>query len=192
MGVAASRKEERMSRRLVPAALVLSLLVIGSATDAAPNTKTKRISVRSNGSQATGGYSYVPVMSNSGRYIAFASYATDLVANDGNNDVDVFLHDRVTGKTRRVSVKSNGDEGPANLGSSDPDISDNGRYIVFDSYAGLVNADTNGNRDVYIHDRVTKKTRRVSLRSNGTQTGAGQNYAPQISGNGRSRCVHVR
>ena len=86
----------------------MSLVVAGSAQ--AVTTKTRRISLRSNGAQAQGCYSYVwsRSISATGRFVAFESAATNLVSNDTNGVYDVFVRDRVTGKTRRVSVRSNG------------------------------------------------------------------------------------
>jgi Tol biopolymer transport system component len=146
--------------------------------------KTKRVSVRSDGKQGKG-YSYSPSISANGRYVAFVSGAKNLVARDTNGTEDIFVHDRVTKKTTRVSVKSNGKE--ANGGNSfDPSISADGRVVAFESDASnLVARDTNGRDDVFVHDRVTKKTTRVSVKSNGKQGTGGNSFSPSISADGR-------
>ena len=82
------------------------------------------------------------------RYVAFESYATNLVKNDMNGVSDAFVHDRNAGKTTRLSVRSNGTEG--DLDSYGPSISKNGNYVAFDSNAtNLVNNATNGDMDVF-------------------------------------------
>jgi tricorn protease-like protein len=144
--------------------------------------KTRRVSVRSNGVEANGA-SQMPDISDSGRFVTFSSDASNLVPGDTNATSDIFVHDRKTGKTTRVSTLSNGDE--ANGPSSLPNISGNGRFVSFDSLAtNLVPGDGNGVSDVFVKDRKTGKTRRVSLRSNGTQ-GNGVSVYSDISPNGR-------
>jgi Tol biopolymer transport system component len=94
----------------------------------------------------------------------------------------VFVHDRQTGQTTLVSVDSGGGQG--NLSSVDPHISGNGRFVAFVSYASnLVAGDTNGRGDVFVHDRATGQTTRVSVGSEGAQGNAGS-ASPAISANG--------
>ena len=91
-------------------------------------------------------------MSADGRYIAFESYASNLVSGDDNGQTDIFLHDRQTGQTVRVSVASDGSQ--ANSYSGGSALSGNGRYVAFDSEASnLVGGDTNNQRDVFVSDR---------------------------------------
>jgi len=117
------------------------------------------------------------------RYVAFVSLASNLVGADTNGFADVFVHDRVTGKTERLRVRSNGNQG--NDQSVVPSISADGRYVAFLSFASnLVGADTNGFEDVFVYDRVTGKTERVSVRSNGDQ-GNDSSVIPSISADGR-------
>ena len=126
---------------------LLALAVAVPATSAA-DAKTKLASIRSNGTQGNDG-SYDPSISDDGRYVAFESDATRLVHNDTNGEKDIFVHDRNTGKTKRVSIRSNGTEAFGGS-SSDPSISDDGRYVAFESYATrLVHNDTNGTGDVF-------------------------------------------
>lgn len=90
-----------------------------------------------------------------GPYIAFESSATNLVASDTNGTGDVFVHDRQTGTTTRVSVDSSGNES-AGGASGASSISAGGRFVAFDSDAtNLVGNDTNGQIDVFVYDRQT-------------------------------------
>ena len=143
---------------------------------------TTRISVDSSGVQGNGA-SYDPSISADGRYVAFWSRADNLVTGDTNFIFDIFVHDRQTGATTRVSVYSGGVQG--NGGSYDPSISADGRYVAFDSTAvNLVTGDTNATGDVFVHDRQTGATTRVSVDSSGVQ-GNGGSYRPSISADGR-------
>jgi TonB family protein len=93
--------------------------------------------------------------------VAFSSDASNLVPGDTNGKPDVFVHDRQTGRTTRVSVAS--DNVQANSGSCSPSISADGRYVAFESSAdNLVPGDTNGTLDVFVNDRLTGRTTWVS------------------------------
>ncbi|MBI3784003.1 MAG: hypothetical protein HY270_11440, partial [Deltaproteobacteria bacterium] len=128
--------------------------------------------------------SFSPVASANGRYVAFHSNATNLVPGDTNAASDVFVHDRQTGVTERVSVDSSGAQG--NGASSFPKISDDGRYVAFVSSASnLVAGDTNGQSDAFVHDRVTGATERVNVASSGAQSGGGVGSV-FVSADGRS------
>ncbi|ELR99382.1 PD40 domain-containing protein [Gloeocapsa sp. PCC 73106] len=143
---------------------------------------TRRVNVASDSTQSNG-YSYVPDISGNGRYVTFASSASNLVPGDTNLAADIFVHDLQTGITSRVSIASDGNQG--NNDSDSPGISSDGRYITFASYANnLVEGDTNGQRDIFVHDLQTGTTRRVNIASDGTQ-GNNWSYHPTISGNGR-------
>jgi archaellum component FlaF (FlaF/FlaG flagellin family) len=146
------------------------------------NGSTTRVSVDSNGMQANNG-SYDPVISSDGRWVAFMSIATNLVPGDTNGFQDVFVHDRLTGATTRVSVDSGGTQ--ANGLSVLPSISSDGRYVSFESAAtNLVPGDTNGFRDIFVRDRVSGMTTRASLASSGAQ-GNGYSAYSAISADGR-------
>jgi Tol biopolymer transport system component len=151
---------------------------------------TRRVSVRSDGDQATGGESVYPAISANGRWITYDSGATNLVDNDTNDMTDVFLFDRDTGVTRRVSVRSNGDQATGG-GSWGPAISADGRWVTFTSYSeALVNNDTNTTTDVFLFDRDTGVTRRVSVRSNGDQATGGYSDSSAISADGQWITYH--
>jgi Tol biopolymer transport system component len=147
---------------------------------------TTRVSVDSAGTQATGGNAGggSPSISSDGRYVAFDSDATNLVAGDTNGHSDVFVHDRQTGATTRVSVNSDGTQGNGSIINT-PSISSDGRYVAFVSTASnLVRGDTNGVPDVFVHDRQTGVTRRVSVSSTGSQSN-GWSFNQSISADGR-------
>jgi Tol biopolymer transport system component len=144
--------------------------------------QTRRVSVAADGTPANG-YSVQPAMSSNGRFVAFASDATNLVAGDTNRRVDVFVKDLQTGTVERVSVGPDGRQG--NGGSDEPSISADGRFVSFESFASnLVAGDTNAMLDVFLHDRATGHTRRVSVGSEGTQANAA-NWTPSLSADGR-------
>lgn len=157
---------------------------------------TERVSVASDGTQANGD-SFRPALSADGRFVAFVSCASNLVAEDTNGGVppdgpcvnDVFVHDRATGGTTRVSVDSDGRQ--ADGESLDPAISADGRLVAFTSFAtNLVADDTNERGDVFVHDLVTGATRRVSVSSldeeGNDQSGEFSYHQIAISGDGRS------
>ena len=116
--------------------------------------KTTLVSVSSTGVQGNANSS-PPSISIDGRYIAFESWADNLVDGDSNNAADIFVHDRQTGQTERVSVSSIGAQG--NDSSYSPSISSNGRYVAFSSSAdNLVDGDSNLYRDVFVHERISE------------------------------------
>ena len=147
--------------------------------------QTMRVSIASDGSQGNGG-SNSSSLSADGRYVAFWSWASNLVAGDTNGIYDVFMHDCLTGQTTRVSVAGDGSEG--NWGSVCPSLNADGRHVAFSSGASnLVPGDTNGNDDVFVHDCITGQTTRVSVAGDGSQgDGYSGTYALSLSADGRS------
>ncbi len=143
--------------------------------------QTSRISIASDSTQGNG-LSFVSFISADGRYIAFRSVASNLVSGDTNNQDDVFVHDRQTGDTVRVSVNSNGVQG--NGPSIKPSLSADARYVAFESWATNLVSDTNNMEDVFVHDLQTHQTSRVSIASNGAQAND-QSDLPFISTDGR-------
>ncbi len=143
---------------------------------------TSRASVSSGGDQGDAA-SFSPSLSGDGRFVAFASDATNLVAGDTNGTRDVFVRDRLLGTTERVSVASDGTQ--ANGFSAPPSLSDDGRFVAFGSFAGtLVPSDTNGTLDVFVHDRETRVTTRVSVDGAGNQAD-GLSSGASMSADGR-------
>lgn len=119
------------------------------------------------GAEANGTSTYTD-LSSDGRFVVFQSAATNLIDNDGNSTVDIFVFDRETGVTRRASVASDGVE--ANAFSVQPSISGDGRFVIFASDAtNLVEGDTNATRDIFVHELSSGETTRVSVSSSGLQ-----------------------
>jgi Tol biopolymer transport system component len=115
---------------------------------------TERVSVDSTGGQGNG-LSEGSSLSADGRYVTFNSFANNLVLGDSNNDSDVFVHDRRTGTTERMSVDSSGAQGDLASNLGDPTISADGRYVGLGSSAtNLVVGDMNGEVDIFVRDRV--------------------------------------
>jgi Tol biopolymer transport system component len=118
-----------------------------------------------------------------GRHVAFRSLATNLVASDANGTWDIFVHDRASGTTTRVSVDEAGDE--ANRSSSAPTLSADGRFVAFSSSASdLVPLDTNALADIFVHDRLSGTTTRASVASGGAQSD-GHSLDVALSADGR-------
>ena len=142
---------------------------------------TERVSVSSTGAQGNDG-SGGAAISADGRYVAFDSIATNLVPDDTNECIDVFVHDRVLGTTERVSVSSLGQQG--SLDSQFPSISAHGRFVAFVSSAfNLVPGDTNNLPDIFVRDRLLGTTERVSVSTAGEEANAASGPA-SISANG--------
>jgi Tol biopolymer transport system component len=146
---------------------------------------TELVSVTPNGrpnDQPSGTLSLA--ISADGRFVAFDSYATNLVKGDTNNRRDVFVRDRIVGRTERVSVGADGTQ--ANRQSGFPSLSANGRFVAFSSPAtDLVPGDTNRKVDIFVHDRLIGTTQRASISSSGVQ-GNGGSFVSAISGDGRT------
>ena len=158
------------------------VLVAALAGGLARAQSTERVSVDSGGAQGNGD-SKPPSLSANGRFVVFASSASNLVPGDTNNRDDVFVHDRQSGTTERVSIDAAGVE--ANSDSTEPSISADSRFVVFTSFASnLVAGDSNGCSDVFVHDRQTGTIERVSVDSNGAQ-GVVDSSSPSISADGR-------
>ena len=162
------------------ACLGLALLVLPAA-GAGPGATT-RVSVGPGNAQGNG-RSFIPALSADGRYAAFYSDASNLVAGDTNGARDVFVRDLQTGETTRVSVSTSGAE--ANGDSFAPALSSDGRFVAFSSSASnLVDGDTNDANDIFVRDRQTDTTSRVSVGVDGSQANGGSD-SPSLSGDGR-------
>ena len=143
---------------------------------------TVRASVDATGGDAND-YSLWPSISTDGRYVAFASAASDLVPGDGNGVIDVFVRDLVAGTTVRASVDALGGDPDGN--STTPAITPDGRYVAFASYANdLVPGDRNGYADVFVRDLVAGTTTRVSVDRARRDTN-GASYQASITPDGR-------
>lgn len=156
---------------------VADIAVVGLRKGQARCVSLSTAGVKGNGASAD------PALDKSGRRVAFASLATNLVEGDTNLERDIFVRDVAKETTVRVSVASDGTE--ADGASEKPSISGNGRLVVFASHAtNLVPDDTNGFEDIFLHDLVTRETRRVSLGLLGADPD-GDSSLPRISANGR-------
>jgi len=157
------------------------------------NATTHLVSISATGVQANGA-NYTPSLSHDGRYLAFRSAASNLVAHDANGQHDIIWRDLITEATEIVSLTDGGL--PANHRSDYPSLSANGQRIAFRSTAdNLVAHDANQLADIFVRDRQLATTRRASVRtapggglggSGSTGVGAnGMNFDPVISANGR-------
>ncbi|MGZ8159790.1 MAG: hypothetical protein ACXWT4_13385 [Methylobacter sp.] len=172
----------RYNSHYLPFALLFLVLLPVASSHA--SGETTRVSVNSAELQVGQG-GFQEVISADGRYVAFFSDSGDLVQGDTNGSYDIFVHDRLTGTATRVSVDSAGMEGNGSSSNSTPSISADGRYVAFQSWAdNLVSGDTNVAADVFVHDRTTGKTTRVSVNSVGKQGNATSEW-PSISADGR-------
>jgi Tol biopolymer transport system component len=130
--------------------------------------------------------SFCPSVSGTGRFVAFASVGNNLVAGDSNFVPDVFVRDRQTGQTTRESFYANGAQLFLSGTLGCPSISDDGRYVVFNTQEPLVKADTNNGNDTYVRDRTLATTTIVSVTSAGQVVSPhGAQSDPRISANGR-------
>ena len=143
---------------------------------------TERVSVSSAGVQGNQPLNYEPTVSDDGDVIAFASFSSNLDPNCPGTIGQVFVRTRSAGTTECISIDAGGAEGNGTSGV--PNISANGRYVVFDSEASnLVAGDTNATQDIFVRDLVTDTTERVNLKRNGSQS-AGSAFWPDISDDG--------
>jgi Tol biopolymer transport system component len=135
------------------------------------------------GSAAPNGDSHASSVSADGRYVAFRSWASNLVAGDTNGRTDAFVRDRAAGVTIRLSVSTRGEQ--ADRRSFRPFLSASGQFAVFRSEArNLVGGDTNGQRDVFLRDIWHGVTTRVHVSTTGVQAN-GRALRPGVSSDGR-------
>jgi Tol biopolymer transport system component len=168
----------------LPIVLLSSLVAAQERVARSPLPRsTLELASRGTGGEQGNSWSGGASLSSDGRFVAFHSISDDLVPGDTNESYDVFLHDRSTGTTDRVSVTTGGGEG--NDSSTFPSLSSDGRFVAFESRAtDLVPGDTNGVSDVFVHDRATGVTTRVSVGSAGEQ-GDLRSQRPTLSADGR-------
>lgn len=149
--------------------------------------RVERISVTTDGSPASGD-SFSGAISSDGRFVAFWSWATDLVPGDTKGKADVFVRDRLLGTTERVSISTSEAEAngasPSIINGDSLGITDDGRHVAFTSSATNLGADANTLSDVFVRDRVAGTTTLASV-SSAEAVGTSDSYAPTISANGR-------
>jgi Tol biopolymer transport system component len=176
------------SRRSLARVLAVTVLAAGLGAVRFPEAlavrSTLRVSLAPDHSEANS-HSLQTTLSMDGRWLAFASLATNLVDGDTNGNSDVFVLDRRSGTISRVSVGAGGVEAEHGGSSLAPSISADGRFVAFESAAGnLVANDTNRVQDVFVHDRQTGTTVRASVGSGGSEADK-DSRAAAISGDGR-------
>ncbi|MGB5054904.1 MAG: hypothetical protein WBO24_10970, partial [Nitrospirales bacterium] len=144
--------------------------------------ETARVSV-STASVQSNNNSFQPALNENGQFVVFHSFGSNLVAGDTNSDLDVFIRNRQTGETIRVSVATAGTQG--NSLSRAPDLSNDGNLVSFESDAtNMVAGDTNAKRDIFVRDRQAATTTRVSVATGGGQVN-GNSFNSYLSGDGR-------
>jgi len=142
----------------------------------------ERVSVSTAGIQGNNASTY-PAITPGGRFVAFVSAATNLLVGDVNGVYDTFVRDRQEDTTECVSISTAGAQGNGHC--TFPAISDDGRYVAFQSSAtNLVDDDTNGVSDIFVYDRQEDIQVRASLGYLGNQANASCTN-PRISGDGR-------
>jgi Tol biopolymer transport system component len=164
-----NRRNAYVMTALGTAAMVVpsSVFTPVATADPIPTGATLRVSVAVAGGTANA-QSHTADLSANGRFVVFSSSASNLVAGDTNKTDDIFVRDRSTGVTSRVSVSSSERQG--NGPSEHPTVSADGRYVAFTSEASnLVAGDTNKSPDVFVRDRLMGTTARASVATGGTQ-----------------------
>ena len=150
---------------------------------------TTLVSVSSNGVSPGNLESSAPTITPDGRYVLFASRASDLAAGDANNAVDLFVRDTIAGTTTLVtrnSANTASFAGQSAIWDGNRQISDDGRWMSFhSSVANLVASDTNAKLDVFLRDLQTSSTAGVSTNTSGTGLGNGDSQAASMDAAGR-------
>lgn len=147
----------------------------------------ERVNTSSTGEQANDG-AFEPAISANGRYVAFYSYATNLVPGDNNGTADVFLKDRQTGAIELISKKSDGTQG--NKFSQAPALSPDARFVAFSGQStNFAPTATSGNHKIFLKDRQTGGIVHISVDSSGVELN-GSAYNPSVSADG-NRVVFV-
>ncbi len=123
-----------------------------------------------------------PTISGDGRFVVFQSDADNLIANDTNMATDIFVHDTASGTNTRANVASDGQPADQFRDSNRPSISDNGRFVVFDSLASnLAEGGDQIANSIYLHDRDTGVTVRIPSDVLGSQKATVSNDGQRIA-----------
>lgn len=165
--------------------LVAVLMLASAALAAAPQGGVQRVNVAYDGGLANNEGQGALAVSADGRYVAFASSASNIIEGDTNGRYDVFVRDTVSQETTLVNVAMGG--GFASQGANNHvEMTPDGKYVVFTSEdTDLVPGDTNGRPDVFRRDMVSQETTRVSTMADGTQANYYVNGDEDISDDGR-------
>jgi Tol biopolymer transport system component len=171
---------------ITPWAGRLCVALVGASPLLAQYGVTVRATTAAYGADVDG-HSYWPSLSDDGRYVAFESRSSNLAPLsqpvDQNGFFDIFVLDRATGVTKRVSMAPGGLD--ASAGSGQASISADGSRVAFASYAwNLAPPDTNQNFDIFVVDVATLAMTRCTITPGGVEANGGSSY-PAISGDGR-------
>jgi Tol biopolymer transport system component len=182
-----------MYTKIFPIFLLLFLLSWYATAQAVPGARAddlspvllERVSVTLDPAEQPNDWSHAPMLSGDGRFLVFLSDASNLVAGDTSEWMDVFVYDINANQVELVSVGLDGE--PANEEPSRPSISYDGRYVAYNSLASnLVISDTNATQDVFLYDRELDITERISVGSDGAQIEQDAfTKRPSISADGR-------
>src|SRR5205823_6519460 len=169
----ATMTTENAARRIAAVGLLTGVLALLAVPASAAAGTTERVSVDSAGNQENGyprpWTTHLDLaLSADGRFVAFTSRSTNLVPGDTNGSPDVFVHDRQTGTTQRVSVDSAGNQ--LNTYFSYPSLSADGRVVAFQRFRPLTYTLDGSREDVYVHERQTGITELVGMNSAGGAT----------------------
>jgi Tol biopolymer transport system component len=148
-------------------------------------SNTVLVSVSTNGFGGANDNIGLYTLSSNAQVIAFDTTASNLASGDTNRISDIYVRDLLAGATCLVSMNADG-TGSANGPSSNPLISEDGRYVIFESLASnLVTNDFNGTNDIFIHDLLTGTTELVSMNADGMASADGPSHSPSISVDGQ-------
>ena len=174
-------------RRGSTLAAVASALALGAGSAGAAEPGPPELISAAAGGIAGNGPSLFPAVSEDGRFVAFRSEATNLVADDVDSERDIFLRDRQTGQVTLISRATGPTGVKGNRASFNPRISASGRFVVFRSNANnLVPEDTDQLEDVYVRDVQANTTTVVSRAATAVGAkGNGGSFNPSISADGR-------
>lgn len=174
------------SSRFLGIGCIFLFISLGTVdTRAATDTSVLLVSTSTDGGYNANGGSHAPAISADGRYVVFLSEASNLVTDDENGLLDVFVYDVWTRTTTLVS--RNYDGGPANGEPSRPSISANGKFIVYSSDASnVVPDDDNEASDVFLYNRLLGVTELISVNSDGNPGNKNSfTRRPSVSEDGR-------
>ena len=146
--------------------------------------QTERLSVPYNAAKVSNanGESSIPSISADGEFVAFVSTASNLTVGDKNNTADIFVYQRSTATVKRISRFKY--QGEYSATPTQVDISDDGRFVVFDTVVNNFVDDNNQASDIFLYDRETELTEKISNTDELNETN-GNSYHAVISGNGR-------
>lgn len=131
-----------------------------------------------------------PVVSRNARVISFESEATNLIENDENKSSDIFAYNSSSETISAVSrsiLPTEADVDKGNVASYNPDVSDDGAFIAFESFSSdLTLDDYNSNSDVFLHNLADQTTTLISKAGSKGAVIFGDSTSPSLSGDGNA------